>query len=256
MTDKQENPQKTIESFQKRQQAAKRAPIVLGIAALLLIIGAGALIFWLIGPNRPSFQIALFATDTPTPTDTATATLTPTPTDTPTVTPTQTNTPTVTLTPTIAGPFVYEVVEGDTCYGIAAKFQVDLLLLITINNLDPACPIQIGDKLTIPGPDTSLPTSTPLPSNLRPGTKIDYVVVTGDTLGSIALKFNSTVDAIKQENGITNENEILVGGVLVVPVNLVTAVPTATTAPTGTPVPAGQAASTTSPATATATATP
>lgn len=253
MTDKQENPQKTIETFQKRQQAAKRAPIVLGIAALLLIIGAAALIFWLIGPNRPSFQIGLFATDTPTPTDTATATLTPTPTDTPTVTPTQTETPTVTLTPTIAGPFVYEVVEGDTCYGIAAKFQVDLLLLITINNLDPACPIQIGDKLTIPGPDTSLPTSTPLPSNLRPGTKIDYVVVTGDTLGSIALKFNSTVDAIKEENGITNENEILVGRVLVIPVNLVTAVPTATTAPTGTSTPVGQAAPTTSPATATAT---
>jgi LysM repeat protein len=247
MTDKQEKPQKTIETFQKRQQAARRAPIVLGVAALLLIVGAGALIFWFLGPNRPSINIGWFATDTPTPTDTATPTLTPTPTQTPTVTPTETSTPTVTLTPTVAGPFVYEVLEGDTCYGIAIKFQTDLLLLITINNLDPACPIKIGDKLTIPGPDTTLPTATPLPANLRSGTKINYVVITGDTLGAIALKFNSTVEAIRKENNITNENEILVGRILIVPVNLVTPVPTATTAPTQTPGPAGQPAATATP---------
>ena len=249
MSDKQENPQNVIDSYRKRQQNAKRAPLIMGIAGLLLIIGLGALIFWLVGPNRPSFS--LFATDTPTPTETATVTPTLTPTMTFTVTPTETSTPTVTVTPTIAGPFIYTVVEGDSCFAIAAKFKIDLLLLITINNLDPACPINVGQKLTIPGPDTSLPTSTPVPSNLRPGTKIEYVVQTGDTLGSIALKFNTTVDAIMKENKITNENAILVGQKLIIPVNLVTAVPTSTTGPTATGTPAGQAATATTTATAT-----
>ncbi len=244
MSDKQENPQNVIDSYRKRQQAAKRAPLVLGAAALLLIVGAGALIFWLIGPNRPSFNLSLFATDTPTPTSTATVTLTPTPTNTATVTPTVTASPTITVTPTVAGPFTYQVLEGDSCFAIAVKFKVDLLLLITINNLDPACPIRIGDKLTIPGPDTSLPTQTELPSNIRPGTKIEYIVQTGDTVGSIALRFNSTVESIKEENKITNENDILVGQKLIILVNLVTAVPTATPAPSATPGPAGQAPAT------------
>ncbi len=230
-----ENPQDVIESYRKRQQSARRVPIVFGLAALLLVIGIAALIFFFISPNRPEFS--LFATKTPTPTNTATVTLTPTATNTPTSTNTEMPTPTVTETPTIAGPFVYEVVEGDSCYAIAVKFKVDILLLITVNNLDPACPIKVGDKLTIPGPDTQLPTGTALPPNLRPGTKIQYTVVTGDTLGTIALKFNSTVDAIKEENKIQNENEILVGMVLVVPVNLVTPVPTKTIAPTVTGTP-------------------
>ncbi len=240
MTDKQENPQDVIESYRKRQQSAKRAPLVLGIAALLLVVGAGALIFWFLGSSRPSFSLPFLATDTPTPTHTATMTPTATATNTPTVTPTETPTPTITITPTIAGPFTYQVVEGDSCFAIAVKFNVDLLLLITINNLDPTCPIRIGDTLTIPGPDTSLPTETPLPANLGRGTIIEYRVQTGDTLGIIALKFNSTVDAIKQENKIVNENEILVGVILRIPVNLVTAVPTATATPTGgTPAPVG-----------------
>jgi LysM repeat protein len=238
MSDKQENPQNVIDSYRKRQQNARRAPLVLGIAAVLLVVGLGALIFWLVGPNAPS--LSLFATDTPTATSTATVTPTATNTNTPTVTSTETASPTVTITPTIAGPFIYQVVEGDSCYVIAVKYKVDILLLITINNLDPACPIKVGDKLTIPGPDTSLPTGTPIPTNLRSGTKIEYIVLSGDTLGSIALKFNSTVDAIKEENKITDENSILVGQKLIILVNLVTAVPTATPNLSATPLPPGQ----------------
>jgi LysM repeat protein len=251
MSDK-ETPHDVMESYRKRQQAAKRAPLMLGIAALLLIVGVGALIFWLTGPNKPDMKIGFLATKTPTPTETATVTPTPIPTDTPTLTPTVTETVTPTVTPTIAGPFTYQVLEGDSCWAIAVKFKVDPLILIKINNLDPTCPIKVGEKLTIPGPDTTLPTSTAVPENMRPGTKITYTVITGDTLGSIALRFNSTVDALKKENKITNENAILVGQTLIVPVNLVTAAPTATAT---TPVTATTAATQAAP-TSTATSTP
>jgi LysM repeat protein len=227
MTDKQENPQDVIESYRKRQQTARRAPLVFIIAAVLLIVGAAALIFWLVsGGGLPSF--ALRSTDTPTSTVTSTVTPTFTLTNTPTLTSTASLTPTITITPTNPGPVEYVVVEGDTCFGIAAKFNIDLLLLITINNLDANCTIQVGQKLIIPGPDTSLPTETTIPSNLPPGTKIEYVVKVGDTLATIAAKFNSTTDAIIKENKLTNPNDLLVGQKLIIPVNLVTPVPTAT----------------------------
>ena len=226
MSEKDKDAQSVIDAYRRRQQTAQRAPWVIVAAAVLLIAGAAILIFWLLSSNRPSFSF--FPTRTPTPTVTTTPTSTATITSTPTQTSTETTTATVTVTPTVAGPFAYQVAEGDTCYGIALKFKVDLLLLITINNLDPTCPVNVGDQIVIPGPETTLPTATALPTNLPRATKIQYVVVAGDSLGSIALKFNSTVEDIMTENKITNENQINVGSVLTIRVNLVTPIPSST----------------------------
>ena len=216
MSDK-DTAQDTIDAYRKRQEKAKRAPLIIAIAAVLLIIGIAIIIFWLFGSGAPS--IALFPTQTPTPTETATPTAT------------ATNTP----TPTASGPFVYTVVEGDTLFGIAERFGVDLLILIAINNLDPDQPIDLGDELTIPGPDTELPTPTPVPLSVRRGTIVVYVVQTGDTLALIATKLNSTMEAIIEENEITDPNDIRVGQQLNVPVNLVTPIPTDTPPPLITP---------------------
>lgn len=224
-----DSPQHVIDAYRKRQQSARRAPVVIGIAIVFLLLGGALVIYWLLGSNGTGLQIPFLATDTPTPTST------PLPTDTPTITPTATATltaspsPTETLTPTVSGPFIYQVEEGDTLWTIAEEFGVDLLVLITVNNLDPANPtIRVGDRLTIPGPDTQLPTPTPLPSNIPRGTRIEYQVQLGDSLLSIAIQFNSTVEAIREENELENENEIFVGQVITVPVNLVTPVPTET----------------------------
>lgn len=233
--------QNVIDAYRKRQQKARRAPILI-IAAILGLLGVAFLVFWLLSSDLPS--IALFATDTPTPTNTATATATATVTAIPTVTDTPTQEPTATLVPTQSGPFVYQVEEGDSLWTIAQKFSVDLLVMLAVNNLDPANPnIRVGDKLIIPGKDAQLPTPTPLPTGIRKGTIIEYQVQAGDSLLSIALQFNSTVEDIKKENEIENENQLFAGQKLKVPVNLVTAVPTSTITPTrsltinGTPVP-------------------
>lgn len=234
MSDK-DNPQDVIEAYRKRQHRSQRAPWLIVAAAVLLVVGAGFIIFWLLGSGTPSFS--LFATDTPTPTATATNTATPTNTSTPTNTPTITITPTETTTPTPEGPFVYEVVEGDNLFAIAQRFEVDLFVLIAINNLDPNNPIiDIGDQLTIPGPDTELPTATPLPANIRRGTIIEYYVLSGDSIAIIAARFFSTEDAIIEENVLENPNDIRIGQLLLIPVNLVTPIPT-NTPQLGTPTP-------------------
>jgi LysM repeat protein len=228
-----ENAQKVIEAYRKQQQRAKKAPLLFGVMALLLIVGAAFVIFWLLGSGGPKFSLSIFATKTPTPTNTATPTPTATASPVPSETPTATETPTITVTPTQSGPFVYQVVEGDNLWSIAQQFKADLLVLITVNNLDPANPvIRVGDKLIIPAPDTKLPTTTPLPTDIRKGTKISYTVQLGDSLLAIANEFNSTVDSIKKGNKIDNENQIYPGQVLTIIVGLVTPVPTKTITPT------------------------
>ncbi|HSJ87976.1 MAG TPA: CAP domain-containing protein, partial [Anaerolineales bacterium] len=83
--------------------------------------------------------------------------------------------------------------------------------------------------------------------NLPRGTKVEYRVLPGDTLAGIAVRFNSSTDAILEANTdvITDANALQVGDVLQIPVNLVTA--TATLPSTSTPVTptaaAGQATS-------------
>ena len=118
MSDK-DSPQNVIDAYRKRQQAAKRAPLIIGIAALFLIVGAAFVIYWLVGAGGPSLSLSFLATETPTPTNTSTPTATATMTSTPTVTPTETATPTETLTPTQSGPFIYQVEEGDNLWAIA-----------------------------------------------------------------------------------------------------------------------------------------
>jgi len=234
-----QSPQNVIEAYRRRQQMMPF--LIWGLAILLVVVGLIILVVSFLGPNRGGLA-GLFASPTPS----ATATFTPTatqPTPTPTETPTITDTPLPTETPTPSGPFEYTVQEGDTCYDLAIKFNVDLLALLAINNFPlDQCPIRVGDKILIPAPGQTLPTPTPLPTNMPRGTRIEYYVLANDTLEIIAARFNSTVEAIMQENKITDKNKIYVGQKLIVPVNLVT--PTPTRAPTNTPTPASTLAST------------
>ncbi len=229
-----------ISSYRKKQ---KLGPYIIGGAAILLAIaGITLLIIYLVG-GGDGLQISLFSTDTPTPT----ATLTPTPvtpTATATMTATATNTPTITLTSTASAPFEYEVQEGDNCTSIAEKFDVDIEVLMVLNNLTSSCFITPGQTILIPAPGQELPTATPLPSDIAPGTLIEYTVRRGDSLYALAEQFNSTVDRIleetneyRKENGLDeleDANDLLVGDILIIPVFIVTPVPTETLTPTAT----------------------
>ncbi|HOJ02179.1 MAG TPA: LysM peptidoglycan-binding domain-containing protein [Anaerolineaceae bacterium] len=199
------------------------------LAIILVILGIVMIVLWIAGGG---FSFSLFSRR-PTPT----STMPPTPVMSPTASliPTQTFTPEPTITTTPSGPFEYEVQEDDSCWVIAENFDVDFLTLLAINNFeDGTCPIIPGMKILIPAPGQSLPTPTDVPADMKSGTKISYTVQSGDTLASIASKFNTTVEDIlaQNKNVIEDQDNIGVGIVLTIRVNLVT--PTPTFAPTST----------------------
>lgn len=243
MSDK--DAKNVISSYRKKQ---KRGPYIIGgIAILLAIAGIVLLIIYLVGGGG-GLQISLFSSKTPTPTETATPTPV-TPTSTATNTPTITETPTQTATSTPSAPFEYQVQEGDNCTSIAEQFEVDVEVLLALNNLTSGCFITVGQTILIPAPGQELPTATPLPTDIRPGTEIEYRVRTGDSLYTLAEDFNSTIEAIIQATNeyrrandleeIEDNNDIFVGDILIIPVNIVTPVPTSTSTrtPTRTPTP-------------------
>ncbi|MCB0102365.1 MAG: LysM peptidoglycan-binding domain-containing protein [Anaerolineales bacterium] len=226
-----------------RKKNRSRQNIIVIVAGVLLLGGLALLIYWMTLPGKPIAR--MLATETPTPT----VTFTPTNTSTPTSTSTPTETPTVTPTATFSAPFTYTVQDGEYLAIIAEKFNLGdnaLALILLLNpyneetgiGIDPTTLNVIpGQVILLPNPDMQLPTATPIPSNLRAGTLIPYTVQAGDSLGAIAILFNSTIERIIEENSIEDPNGLFVGQVLQIPVNLVTA--TATFPPTSTPITPG-----------------
>lgn len=198
---------------------------VLIVVLILTVIGTLAFVL----TQFASGAWQLFSTQTPTPTFTATIVI---PTATLFV---PTDTPTITLTPTRSGPVDYIVVEGDTLFGIAETYGVDVQTLFAYNNLTSGN-LSVGQKITIPPPGfvIELPTATPIPTGLRPGTQIDYVIQPGDVLGLIAEKFGARLVDVMIVNGITDANNIQVGQTIKIPYNSLTGTPIT---PTRTPIP-------------------
>ncbi len=219
MTENDHPAAEVIDAYRRRRD--RTVPLLLGgIAVVLLAVGLFLVVLWLTGDNPPALP-AFFASRTPT------ASITPTPTE--TLTPSVTPTFAPTETPTPAGPTTYIVEVGDNLTSIAEKFGVEVLLIMSANNLASADQIFVGQTLIIPPVGSELPTETPIPLTLVPGTRIDYVVKPGDNLQSIAAKFNSTAEAIAALNKMKVTDVLFVGRILVVPVGIAT--PTITPTP-------------------------
>jgi LysM repeat protein len=232
MSESEHRAADVIDAYRRRR--GRMGPLLLGgVAIVLLVVGLLLVIIWVTGGGIPS--LPFLATDTPTPT----LTFTPLP---PTDTPTITLTPPPSETPTPSGPVTYIVESGDTLFSIAQHFGISIDQLLAYNPEIAANPnaIGIGSQIIIPAVDAPLPSPTPLPTNLAPGARIEYIVVTGDTLQSIAAKFNSTAEAIAAASKIKVTDTLFVGTKLVVPVKIATPTPTsrvpsATPARTATP---------------------
>ena len=205
------------------RRRARMVPVVLAVLAGLILL---ALVFLAVSFFTRGAGRELFQTSTPTPTLTPTpapASPTPRPTDPPPPTDTPTITPGPSPTP---APITYTVQEGDTLFGIAVEFQVDLESLKLANNLTSDS-LSVGTVLTIPLGGLATPTPTPLPTGLPRGARIQYLVLLGDTLEIIAAKFNSTVEDISKSNDGLANDKLQAGQLITVRINLVTPTPTA-----------------------------
>lgn len=126
------------------------------------------------------------------------------------------------LTITLASALTYRVVWGDTLTSIAGRFGTTISTILQANpQITNPNRIYAGQDLEIPTGDTTPtpeppPGTTPTPTPPPTGSQI-YVVQPGDTLSAIARRFNTSVTAIAQVNGISNVNYIYVGQRLTIP---------------------------------------
>ncbi len=99
----------------------------------------------------------------------------------------------------------YTVQPNDSLYKIAQMFNTSVDKIMAANGLTNTN-LSIGQRLIIPNGQV-----TPSPS--EPNT---YVVQSGDSLWSIAKKWNTTVEELKRINGLSNNN-LSLGQVLKIP---------------------------------------
>ncbi len=99
---------------------------------------------------------------------------------------------------------VYVVKRGDTLYGISNQYGVSVTELANLNNVT-AETLQIGQTLIIPSK-----------GGTNPDNMFMYTVKKGDSLYSIAKKYNISVNSIKNLNYLTGDS-IYVGQVIRIP---------------------------------------
>ena len=103
----------------------------------------------------------------------------------------------------------YTVKAGDTLYGISNQFGVSVTELASLNNIYGST-LKIGTVLTIPNT-----------TGTNPNTMFMYTVKKGDSLYSIANKYNTTVQKIIDLNYLKSTN-LSIGQVLRIPENYLT----------------------------------
>lgn len=99
----------------------------------------------------------------------------------------------------------YTVVSGDTLYGIANKYGISVDELKKMNNLK-SNNLTINQKLLVSGTG----------ENNNTGEYDTYIVKSGDSLWSIASKYNTTVDKLKDINNLSS-NLLSIGQKLLIP---------------------------------------
>lgn len=140
--------------------------------------------------------------------------------DTPAIAPTPTPPPLVTEaaeTTSTESPLWHTIQEGDLLPTIAATYSVPEAVILRANpDLDPDL-LLVGERLLIPGASVENDVEEEIAEARSGGESIDHVVVEGETLGSIALEWAVSVEAIEQANPEVDANALQVNQLLVIP---------------------------------------
>lgn len=214
----------------------------------------------------PPPQATAGPTLTPSPTPTFGPSPTPTDTATPTETPSPTNTPTPVASPTAQadGLIVYVAQPGDSFIYISELFDVPLADLYALNGLEEGSILTIGQRLILgqAGQEGGRRAGDDYPgATILPNGNVVYQLREGDSLYSVAQRYNLTIEELLALNDDLDETSILqvgqqiivgfrplpaeVGGSTDLPVLTATPsqTPQATTTSTETPMPTATATS-------------
>jgi cell wall-associated NlpC family hydrolase len=101
----------------------------------------------------------------------------------------------------------YTVAMGDTLWGIAGRYGTTVSDLVSLNHI-------ADDNLIFPGQLLTIPAGKFVPRS--PERESTYAVRDGDSLWSIAARFESTVSVLAATNNISDPNLIFPGQILVI----------------------------------------
>ncbi len=150
----------------------------------------------------------------------------------PPVTPAPTSAQTPTSAPTSSQTITIKA--GDTLSAIAARHGTTVQELTALNALADPNKIQAGATLKLPGAPTPTTTPTPAPTQApiaptpvptvqpvvppvapaAPAVPSNYTIKYGDTLGAIASRNSTTIEALSKLNNIVDPNKITAGTTL------------------------------------------
>jgi LysM repeat protein len=128
----------------------------------------------------------------------------------------------------------YTIVKGDTISRIAGRFGVSTQSVLSANGLSWSSIIYPGQTIASPGtvlaaenvssvtpaPPAPAPApepTTPVVSTPAPAINTSYVIKSGDTVSSIAKKFNVSIQSILSANGLSWSSIIYSGRTLTIP---------------------------------------
>ncbi|MBN1287272.1 MAG: LysM peptidoglycan-binding domain-containing protein [Anaerolineae bacterium] len=157
-------------------------------------------------PNRISVGQRLLIPDQPLPTAIP-------PTAAPTATPVSAQPAQPTPTPQPVAAVTHTVQVGDNLYRLALRYGTTVEAIAAANGIVNPNIIRVGQVLKIGGASAQ-PAPAPAP---QPSTGGTHLVQAGENLFRIAMRYNTTVEAIAAANGIANPNLVPAGQVLRIP---------------------------------------
>ncbi|EKN66483.1 NLP/P60 protein [Neobacillus bataviensis LMG 21833] len=112
--------------------------------------------------------------------------------------------PTPTAPTTPASTSEYTIKSGDTLSKIGVQFGMTVQQLKSLNNLLSDL-IYAGQTLKVSGQQQNTPAPPP-PANVPPLSETsEYIIKSGDTLGKIAMQYQTTVQGLKSLNNLTSD---------------------------------------------------